>query len=110
MQYFTADSFSYNCSCIIYLLQLNSQVGYSSLTIKELCKMAASYQPFTTVSTQQGDEGVYLYYDNYPTRAYEICIRPFHIVTGIVQHKYTNNKPQLYFTDIHVQVLIAFND
>ena len=26
------------------------------------------------------------------------------------QYKSTNNKSQLYHTDIHVQVLIAFND
>ena len=41
-------------------------------------------------------------------------IQYFHIVTGSVTLKSTfksmNNKSQLYHTDIHVQVLIAFND
>ena len=37
-------------------------------------------------------------------------MRPFHIVTGSVQNKSINNKFQLYNTDIHVQVVIVFNN
>ena len=39
-------------------------------------------------------------------------IQSFRVVTGSVQcqRKSMNNKSQLYHTDIHVQVLIAFND
>ena len=39
-----------------------------------------------------------------------ITIQSFHIVTGSVQNKSTNNKAQLYHKDIRVQVFIAFND
>ena len=39
-----------------------------------------------------------------------IFMRPFHIVPESLQKKYSNDKPQLYYRDSHVQVLITFND
>ena len=46
----------------------------------------------------------------YARRNSLLAINPLHICTGTVTKISINDRPQLYSSDIHVQIFITFND